>query len=180
MADLHNILDGIDDGISEEEEEEIPTLNDAYDDDVDRQQPAALEEFEQRQQRGYNRGEDDDDDDDEDSGEEDDAIEPSGVAESYIKLKRMWQQELSCPELLPFDEDTIHEIQEQLVQREKAVEDMGVEVGDVEALLASVLKVDAERAKFMLNDLLRTRMWKIQEHPLHMRDLVDRMSDQEV
>jgi hypothetical protein len=177
MADLHNILDGIDDGLSEDEQEEIPTQNgsnDDPDDDVDRQQPAALEEFEQRHQRGYRE------EDAEDAGEEDDAMEPGSVSESYIKLKRMWQQELSCPELLPFDEGTIHEIQEQLVQREKAVEDMGVEAGDIEALLGSVLKVDADRAKFMLNDLLRTRIWKIQEHPLHMRDLADRMSDQEV
>ena len=35
-------------------------------------------------------------------------------------------------------------------------------------------------ARFMLSDLLRTRLWKIQEHPLHMLDMVDRLSGNEV
>lgn len=177
MADLHNLLDKVNDALDDNEEEELeseeqPTQEvEDWNHCEELELPAALEEFEQKKLL-HN------DNEEEDVLEEEE--EDASETHCYVKLKRLWQQELACPELLPLDEETIQEVSEELEQREQAVAELAEQAGDMEALLGSVLKVDTDRAKFMLSDLLRTRLWKIQEHPLHMRDLVDRMSESEV
>lgn len=186
MADLHNLLDEVDDAL-EEEQQPVVALDasereeeEAWD-DGDREQldlPAALEEVEQQTIHGHF-------DEDVDKQEEldvefDDEKRLQIEAECYSRLKRLWQQELACPELLPLDDDTLREITDELEKREQTIDDLGEQSGDIECLLGSVLKVDADRARFMLSDLLRARLWKIQQHPLHMRDLIDRMSEAEV
>ncbi|CAB9527014.1 GINS protein SLD5 [Seminavis robusta] len=188
MADLSNLLDEVDDALGEEEDEvEVPNTqiasyednedSDDNDDNADREHvelPAALEEFEQQQQ-GYGSEQEKHDEADQDLVE----LETNENHHYYVKLKRLWQQELACPELLPLDEELVEAISDQIERQQAVIDDMGEEPGDIEALLGSVLKVDCDRAQFMLSDLLRMRLWKIQEHPLHMRDLVDRMSESE-
>ena len=186
MADLHNLLDEVDDAL-EEEQQPIVAFNENEDgedeawDDGDREQldlPAALEEVEQ--QKIHGNYDEDVDKEEELDVELDDEKGLEIEAECYSRLKRLWQQELACPELLPLDEETLRDITEELENREQAIDGLGEQSGDIECLLGSVLKVDADRARFMLSDLLRARLWKIQQHPLHMRDLIDRMSDAEV
>ena len=40
--------------------------------------------------------------------------------------------------------------------------------------------MESDRVRFLLADLTRTRLAKIENHALHNRDLVDRMSAEEV
>ena len=156
-----------------------PTLEGEEWDDEDREHldlPVALKEVELNK---FSPGDDLDVAADEDVAVDGDK-EVVMEAECYSKLKRLWQQELACPELLPLDEETLKEITEELESREQAIAELGEQSGDIETLLGSVLKVDTDRARFMLSDLLRARIWKIQQHPMHMRDLIGRMSDAEV
>lgn len=178
---------------SQEEEEEGEEW-----DRGDREQldvPAALEELAQRRLldpslAGGDYGEDGDKDDDS-AIEAQELMDGTDTANgnsngneatnAYRTLKKGWQQEVACPELLPFDEDTVNTISQELGRRDDIIAQLSEQAGtDVEALMESVMKVDMARAKFVLTDLCRTRISKIQEHPVHMRDLVGRMSDHEV
>lgn len=195
MADLHNLLEEVENyddeegGLQEDDEQEtiLPSgtqdggLSQDWGDD-DREKldvPAAMAEFEQKK---LNPDLDKESDGEGDELLEDDEqnIPKEDETHYYSRLKKLWQQEVACPELLPLDEAMISEVTEELERREDTIAQLAEQPGDVEALLGSVLKVDSDRAKFMLSDLLRTRLSKIQEHPLHMRGLVDRMSDSEV
>jgi hypothetical protein len=96
----------------------------------------------------------------------------------YTQLYQKWSQELLSPELLPYPEELVESIKSSLEQAEDNV----VETGNpnMDALFTSIIRIDAERAKFLLADLLKLRLQKIQAHPLYMRSRVDRMSYAEV
>ena len=105
----------------------------------------------------------------------------------YSRLKQLWQHEVACPELLPIpkrdddeDQDVFEKISEELEKREETHAALLEEKDDIHSLMASILKVDMDRTKFMLADLMRTRLMKIQEYPLHsMKNLTDRMTQNE-
>ena len=195
MADLHNLLEEVredyeDEEIREEEEQEtILASSSAQADgsqdweDGDREElevPAALAELQQKQLNlDLDQGSDAEGEEQILAADEQE-IPKEDESHYYSRLKKLWQQEVACPELLPLDESMVTEVIEEIQRREDTIAQLSEQSGDMEALLGSVLKVDSDRAKFMLSDLLRTRLSKIQEHPLHMRDLVDRMSEQEV
>ena len=46
--------------------------------------------------------------------------------------------------------------------------------------MAQITKMDLDRTRYMLVDLARTRMAKIENHALHNKTLVDRMTEEEV
>jgi hypothetical protein len=96
----------------------------------------------------------------------------------YTQLYQKWSQELLSPELLPYPEELVEAIKSSLEQ----AEDHFIETGNanMDALFTSIARIDAERAKFLLADLLKLRLQKIQAHPLYMRSRVDRMSRAEV
>lgn len=189
MADLHNLLEEVADydEVPHEEEAEQETILASYSqgesqawDDDNREElavPAALKEFEQKKLNPELNVESDTE---EVLLEGDLEVPKEDESHYYSRLKKLWQQELACPELLPLDDELVSEVTKELQRREDTVAQLSEQSGDMEALLGSVLKVDADRAKFMLSDLLRTRLWKIQEHPLHMTQLTDRMTDHEV
>lgn len=191
MADLHNLLDQIEDfdedaphGEDDEEQETIVasgTQAGSQDwDDGEREEleiPDALKEFEQKK---LNPDLEQDSDAEEEALEDVQAVQKESASLCYSRLKKLWLQEIACPELLPLDEEMINEATVELQIREESLEQLSEEEGDLTSLLESVRKVDMDRAKFILNDLFRIRLSKIQEHPLHMRNLVDRMSENEV
>merc|ERR1712032_585780 len=51
---------------------------------------------------------------------------------------------------------------------------------NIASLVASIYKMDADRVRFIITDLARTRLTKIENNALYMRNMVDRMSDHEV
>lgn len=96
----------------------------------------------------------------------------------YTHLYKAWSQECNAPELLPFDNATVEHMREWLREQDDTQVDTGN--ANMDALFESLLRIDVERIKFLLADLLSRRLQKIEAYPLHMRTLTDRMSEQEV
>ena len=205
MADLNNLLDEVDEALQDdddndgdaslaaaddqqqEEEQELPSQEWDGDDREDVHVPDDMEELAQ------NKLYDNDDDDESQDSANDDGMYNGNSGEAgdneshyhlYSRLKRLWQHEVACPELLPMrkgddegDQDIFEEIAQQLKNREDTHAALLEGNDDLNTLLASILKVDMDRTKFMLADLMRTRLMKIQDYPIHMKELTDRMTD---
>lgn len=106
--------------------------------------------------------------------------------EDYTRLKSLWVRELMSPELMPYQDDTINMELELLLGQEETMEkyaqqqqQSGKDQHET-ALLADITKLDAARVKFIVQDLLTSRLNKVEEHALYNREVVDRMSDDEV
>ena len=142
---------------------------------------------------GYDEeGDDGDDDDDEDDDDDDDG-DGRNYNPDYETLKALWTSEMACPELLPHDAETVLQIVEELSGKEEVIDELlqrsrrqGQQnqsreaTGELASLMAQITKMDSDRTRFMLVDLARTRMAKIENHALHNRTLVDRMTEEEV
>jgi hypothetical protein len=100
--------------------------------------------------------------------------------------------ELACPELLTHDDKTVLQIVYTLLAKEVIIDKLlqrskqppqsprkGV-LEELASLVAQITKMDLDRTRFMLIDLARTRMAKIENHALHNRTLIDRMTKEEV
>jgi len=155
--------------------------------------------------RGFeDNGEDDnygDDDDDDDDGD------GRNYNPDYETLKALWTSELACPELLPHDAETVLQIVDDLSAQEEIINDLLLRskqpppllpqsstsrggggggggrprpTAELASLVAQITKMDSDRTRFMLVDLARTRMAKIENHAFHNRTLVDRMTEEEV
>lgn len=103
----------------------------------------------------------------------------------YAALKRLWVQELNSSELCYYDEDLIeHAIN--LLNECEEIPDKLQEQGRSDAdhtlasVAASICKMDMERLRFVLVDLFRIRLEKIEKYALHNRECLDRMSVNEV
>lgn len=136
------------------------------------------------EERDYQKG----GDSDVDNNEEDD--EDQNINPDYEQLKGLWMSELACPELLPADAETIAQNVEDLAQKEEVIDELlqrsksqrqsrDAASGEVASLVAQITKMDLDRTRFMLVDLARTRMAKIENHALHNRTLIDRMTEEE-
>jgi GINS complex subunit 4 len=189
MADLYNLLDEIDQPQDQQQEEDLQDEQWQADDREELDLPPALQEAARKKLQGtpeptY----------DEDERVDLDDFNPEVSLEDlpYTHLQQLWTQEIHSPELLFYDDETIRGLTQAVEQQEEHIENMDLpEYSDepgagggndknMKALVQSVLKIDADRVKFLLSDVLRRRLTKIEEHPLHMRTLTDRMSDGEV
>lgn len=170
MADLYNLLDEID----EPQEQPFQSQEDSVASDIeqDREQ-VELPTFEKPSTAASET--------DERVDLEDLVAAQSLTDLPYTRLQHLWSQELHSPELLAFDATTVQDLTEAVERQEEDAENM--EFGsdnNMNALVQSILKIDADRVKFLLADLLRTRLGKIEEHPLHMRTRTENMSENEV
>ena len=177
MADLHNLLGDIhsDDEVPEptvENEEEPWDRNDRERLDL----PPALAEAARKQYQEVEK----------DTVEEDEEEEVLQEDADYAQLKRLWKQEMNCPELMPYDGETMGLLMELLEGQEETIDKLTEKRENTRMdpalvpLITGIYKMDADRVRFMLTDLTRERVNKIEEHPLYMRDTVDRMSNDEV
>jgi hypothetical protein len=183
MADLYNLLDGLEESQDQPQEEEVEDQQQEqeWEEAEELDVPSALQEAAKRKLPT------EDEDKDYELGA--DLAELSAPKQSlldlpYTKLENMWSAEMHCPELLPFDQETFDDITRGLQETEERIEEHTAEgiTGNatMDALFASLLSVDAERVKFLLCDLLKLRLQKIEAYPLHMREHVDRMTESEV
>ncbi|KAL7531446.1 hypothetical protein ACHAXR_004046 [Thalassiosira sp. AJA248-18] len=125
----------------------------------------------------------DDDDDGDDDGDD------RNYNPDYEQLKALWTSELACPELLPHDAETVvqmvdeldkkEDVIDALLQRSRSQRQSREASGELASLVAQITKMDSDRTRFMLVDLARTRMAKIENHALHNRTLLDRMTEEE-
>ena len=114
--------------------------------------------------------------------------DPDELYQRYHKFQALWIQELASPELLPYDTDIIASMVDAVADQDDAAAAVAVGTGDaatgyphLDGLLASVLRVDSGRCKFVLCHLLRERMRKLESYPRHHQQrMIDRMSPNEV
>lgn len=114
----------------------------------------------------------------------------------YTHLYHAWVQECHAPELLPYPYGTIQQIRKGLTRYENYscmnVQDE-LDPGDthrhrsrrqntnenLNALMDSLLRIDVERVKFLLSDLLKRRIQKITLHPQHYMKLLEEQQQQQ-
>jgi hypothetical protein len=100
----------------------------------------------------------------------------------YTQLYSFWRQETQSPELLPFPTDLVDRIKEGIIAT--ATDDADpIHTGNqgLDALLTSLVTIDTDRVTFLLADLLKRRLQKIEAHPLsYMETQQDSMSPDEV
>jgi hypothetical protein len=116
---------------------------------------------------------------------------------TYEKLKVLWIDEINSPDLLPWDDETFSIMSDlltdchehmlvQLRSQARPVAGGGRRSSSsvdpaLASLAASICQMDADRVGFILADLCRVRLSKIEKYPLHhVKDSIDRLSDLEV
>ena len=98
----------------------------------------------------------------------------------YQKVQRCWMQERRCPELLPYDAEAIEELQAKMEEQQDLIDQLESTGDPVEALMSTLGQMDLDRTKFALSDWLTCRLGKIEAHPIHMRDMIENMSEAEI
>jgi len=109
----------------------------------------------------------------------------NGMMSPYQHLTVAWKQELACPELLPYNQQLMDYFLELVSRQEEEVipsvkDDETIGNPMVITISVDLLKIEFNRIRFILADLLRTRIQKIEKHALYNRNIMDRMSDEEV
>lgn len=175
MADLNNLLAELD-GAQEDEILSQPPVE--REEEIDRDYEGVPEVLKAAHER---KNQYDDEDVDVDGQFDDDlgATLHMSQDEDYARLKAAWIKEMLCPELLPYDHDTIS-LEQELIEGQEETIDALTSTKNVDALVAHIYRLDVERTKFILSDLLVTRLNKLEAHALHNRTLLDRLSDKEV
>mmetsp|Transcript_9545 Transcript_9545/g.11779 ORF Transcript_9545/g.11779 Transcript_9545/m.11779 type:complete len:300 (+) Transcript_9545:84-983(+) len=106
----------------------------------------------------------------------------------YEHLKLLWTQEMACPELLPYDAECVDYHLSLLRQKEEEIDGHRQSLaasendptGMLESLSCSVERMECDRLRFVLTDLYRIRLQKIEKYPLNSINQVDRMGQEEV
>lgn len=228
MADLGNLLDDlnpennnntIDDFDGEGERDGDYVLNDEEDKIEDqpllfesrRRQQQNISEYDMPTQTSTEAGFDDNDSSSGGGNEEDDdedgSYDGDGEDFSYSQLKHLWITEKLCPELCPYDTETIDNFKSLLESQEERMYDLlsanaekdqyqsaryyhnrksqqDIEL-NMNSLGASMYRMEMDRVRFILADLMRTRLSKIESYPIYFRDATEeygigRMSPEEV
>jgi GINS complex subunit 4 len=175
MADLNNLLAELD-GAQDENILLQPPVE--REEEIDRDYEGVPEVLKAAQERKHQ----DDDQDIDGVGQFDEDLGTTlnmAQDEDYARLKTAWIKELLCPELLPYDHDTIS-LEQELIEGQEETIDALTSTKNVDALVAHIYRLDVERTKFIMSDLLVTRLDKLEAHALHNRTVLDRMSDREV
>ena len=190
MADLGNLLEEInndDESIGNNEDQSYDGEDDLdnYDNQRASSVPSALTAAVAQRRKL-------EDEKDETTGEDADGEGGRILDPDYEQLKSLWTNETASPELMPNDNEIVSIHVDVLEGQEETVDDLfqrskqqrqsrdGGASGELASLVAQITKMDLDRTRFMLVDLARTRMAKIENHALHNRTMVDRMTEEEV
>lgn len=114
--------------------------------------------------------------------------ESSGLDLEYETLKRLWIQEINSPEILVCDFETVSILLEMLSEQEMTIEKLQNKEKkkdhhfspELASLASSICKMDADRLRFLLTDLTRSRMVKLEKYALYNRYVLDRLDDHEI
>lgn len=184
MADLYNLLDGLveeqpssSDDINTNNNENIPL-------EQQQQEWEEPEEVAVQPIKNINNN----------NGKDDLLEKPPLALEDYLqatdvdenerpctKLTQWFKQEQKCPDLLPYDSNTLQALVEQLEHNTTtSTTTTGGVNANLQAILASIHNVDQERIQYLVANLLRLRLEKIERHALYLRKHTDLMSPAEV
>jgi hypothetical protein len=189
MADLYHLLDEpLEVAQSVEEEEDAGSWN-GHEEEVDVRVPLALQEAARRpyqqEQESPSKGISHDiadklkrlDDPWSSSAKSVQQLQEELQELPYTQLYQAWLHECHAPDVLPYPEELLQPIREGLARYQAYMDECadGEDEGDtnenVTALIHSLLRVDAERVKFLVADLLRRRIQKITLHPQYYLNL---------
>ena len=167
-------------GNIETQDENDPVGDDAIADESDGAEiPTALQEaMIRRESRAYDEEVQDDDSLEKNEKDASDRID-------YQMLKQIWIQEINTSELCRYNEELIDILLDLLQENEDNLEELQ-EQGRTGAdptlsnIAANICKMDMDRLSFVISDLMRIRLEKIEKYYLHNRDFLDRMSQREV
>lgn len=98
----------------------------------------------------------------------------------YLALKKAYINEKASPELLPFAEELVARIEEQVERQVERINDY--EQQPNHELPRTLLQYEVDRAKFLLRAYYRTRVSKIQDNVMQVLDVSEyraRLSDRE-
>jgi len=102
--------------------------------------------------------------------------------DSLVALNKAWSTETNAMEILPYKEEIVQELQEQLEAQQENI-DQKIEDGvEEEYFVVTLYQMDIERVRYSLARYLRTRLLKIErslEYILSNIDIMDRLSMQE-
>jgi len=170
--------------------------------------PAALQTEQQQQQHEQYRPYEEDNEENIDTNmnlgdRREDQLEVSGynpsqqvTDEDYETIKHLWVQELNCAELLPYQHVQMEMLMELTEGQEHTLLDLqsgndnsGTDINvdpTLASIAAGICKMDMDRMKFLLSDLLRVRIEKIERYWMHLTttmnedEMVQRMSIGEI
>eukprot|EP00956_Cyclotella_meneghiniana_P022859 scaffold43655_cov63-Cyclotella_meneghiniana.AAC.1 len=191
MADLNNLLDEITNQDEQDDNDDDTHLRHhdapAVDPPVRSAIPAALEAALHQQQRNQSGSSNND-------GDINDTSASHLPDQEYEQLKSLYCQELIAPELLPADPDVVSLHVDLLDGQEETVQhllrqsssanntsDSDEVSGELASLMAQITKMDLDRTRYMLVDLARVRMAKMENFALfNWREMQDRLTEEEV
>ncbi|DAZ95957.1 TPA: hypothetical protein N0F65_009258 [Lagenidium giganteum] len=84
--------------------------------------------------------------------------------EDVDRLKVLWVNEMNAPEVLPFDEEIVTEMLEQLDNQQNYVDSVGEDratLTDERVFTSKLYQMEIDRLRFMLTSYLRTRLRKV-------------------
>jgi len=203
MADFDNLTGDIDtfedELINDDEEESILQPSEQYSNNNRPVIPSALREAEvqrrEEQERVEAEEQNEDDDYDDNNGDDEGHIRGSTLSPDvdYEHIKKLWIQEINTDEILKYDDEIIPMLMEALPHQEEVIEQfqeqthhnpsnasLGNVDSDLASLAASICKLDMDRMCFLLADLSRVRLGKIEKYPIHNVEKLDQMSEEEV
>ncbi|KIW03002.1 uncharacterized protein PV09_05660 [Verruconis gallopava] len=87
------------------------------------------------------------------------------------QLTRLWVAERCAPELLPYPTDLMERILARISQQIESIEQATGNMDPKTNFKLIVLQTELERFKFLVRSLLRSRIAKLDAHPLHYATL---------
>ncbi|CAM9530670.1 unnamed protein product [Ectocarpus fasciculatus] len=109
-------------------------------------------------------------------------LDDSDLNEDVAKLRTLWRNEVSAPELLNVDEHLVSDLIQQVENQQEIVDD--ARASPEEAFSASLYQMELDRLRYSLSKYLRTRLRKVERDALHVLASADgemegRLSDRE-
>ncbi|CAI2378774.1 unnamed protein product [Moneuplotes crassus] len=93
--------------------------------------------------------------------------EPEGENPLIKKMIKIILKEREIPEILPYEEETVSELDTIVKEQEEAVSEQETRTAN-ENFFVMIYKTEIERLKFLLKTYLRTRLFKIQKYYLYI------------
>ena len=153
------------------------TENEPQDDEED-----AVDEFQAPDRSLYQRNRNDGDyptEYGEDDRIEEDHHEDGNTNEDVKILQTVWINELNAPELLPYQEELISDMLEQMSNQQEFLDAMTTDVEnktEESSFTIHFYQMEVDRIKYMIASYLRTRLFKIEQFPLFCNQDLDMRS----
>ena len=85
---------------------------------------------------------------------------------SYQKVQHFWSTEVGTPTLLPYPFAFLPKVQETLQEQGEVISHLKANIKSLpDSITLSILEGEYERVKYIVTDLLRCRLKKIERHP---------------